>query len=561
MHILGETMSEDKKPSSENCDMDDKSETDNDIDADDFFDAEDVHKDEKEGNLIKLDELSILKKELRDLQDRVKILESTQKDNFNECDSRLEILEDYNENEEMNRWEDLKDNSESNAKNIEELERQVQDLFNTSNDYECKIEKLTNTTEELQKSVESNIAVDRRNINDIKYIVENSLKFVYEKLKKDVEGQEKKKLDITNALFGLINLIENIDKNVYMKLDDLKNKIKKLSEENEEFEKIFYDNFSSLCHGLHKKDDSPGNIFATTRAREQTGCLKLKFKSQEIIKLPYYSTEICARILTVDSLSPGKVKSKILGTDAEEKVVLLVGVTGAGKSTLIDAIANFYYNVRYEDKFRLSLVVLSDAEKKKQGNQATSQTDEITVYKLPYLKNGNAKGFKLTIIDTPGIADTRGISQDKKIIEKLRYLFEDGRISFLNSVCFVSNAGNARLTAGQKYIFDSLITNFGVDLVNNIIGLFTFDDGGQAKAIDAFKEARIGLTANFKFNSQAMLHQRMYQTPVNKTIMMTMEAQDCVQFQHFYQNCDDFFGTLSRFVIVFVLCMYIRLPQ
>ena len=221
-------------------------------------------------------------------------------------------------------------------------------------------------------------------------------------------------------------------------------------------------------------------------------------------------------------------------------------MTGAGKSTLIDAIANFYYNVRYEDEFRLQLVDLLEDEMKKTKNQAVSQTDEVTVYRLPHLPGGNAKQVKLTIIDTPGVADTRGIKQDQKLLDKLSVLFDSGKVPTLTSICFVSNAGSPRLTDGQRYIFDSLITNFGKDLRDNILGLFTFDDGGTPKALDAFQAANIGLSSWFKFNSRAMVEERGQTGKVTKTIMMTEEARNCVQVQQFYRNCDTLLGTLSN---------------
>ena len=479
-----------------------------------------------------------------------------------ECMKRIECLENVIKsekgcNDDKHKIKDLK--FEEYARKFENIDEHIIEAFGSFNENEKELDDLrkgVNKLENWQK--ESNVQIQNigKIFNNFKQIVESMLGLYDEKNKDDVKAMIELRKAMAETLTRVSTLFLGIDTNVCKKINEMTIKIEDLSRESKEFERIFSNNFASLTHEQSKKNHSPGNILHLQVRKSQ---LKLTFR-KEIIKLPYTSKEICARILTVDGLSQGYINDlksnlnpynafKKLVSKEDEKVVLLVGVTGAGKSTLIDAITNFYYNVRYDDPFRLALIDLLDAEKKKKGNQATSQTDEITVYKLPFLENGNAKGFKLTIIDTPGVADTRGISQDKKIIEKLRYLFEDGRISFLNSVCFVSNAGNSRLTAGQKYIFDSLITNFGVDLVNNIVGLFTFDDGGPAKATDAFIEAKIGLTAHFKFNSQAMINLRTHQTPVNKTIMMTMEAQDCVQFQHFYNNCDNFFGILSRYHI------------
>ena len=57
--------------------------------------------------------------------------------------------------------------------------------------------------------------------------------------------------------------------------------------------------------------------------------------------------ETVARILPMSSKTSCNVMNKI----ETEKTILIVGVTGAGKSTLIDAIVNFIFNVRYEDRW------------------------------------------------------------------------------------------------------------------------------------------------------------------------------------------------------------------
>lgn len=43
---------------------------------------------------------------------------------------------------------------------------------------------------------------------------------------------------------------------------------------------------------------------------------------------------------------------------------MLVGVTGTGKSTLVDGIVNFVMGVSFDDPFRFTLVQLEEEEKK-----------------------------------------------------------------------------------------------------------------------------------------------------------------------------------------------------
>ena len=178
------------------------------------------------------------------------------------------------------------------------------------------------------------------------------------------------------------------------------------------------------------------------------------------------------------------------------------------------------------------MVVLSDAEKRKQKNQAVSQTDNITIYKIPCLEGGNVP-YALNIIDTPGVCDTRGIKQDKALLPKLETIFspENKYVSSLDAICFVSLAGRARLTDDQRYSFDKIVTSFGKDMRDNIFGLFTFDDGTNPKALDAFREAEINLAAHFRFNSVAMMGDAKQSEKVDRNIMVTSEATTCVQFQ------------------------------
>lgn len=50
-----------------------------------------------------------------------------------------------------------------------------------------------------------------------------------------------------------------------------------------------------------------------------------------------------------------------------EKTIILVGATGSGKSTLVDAIVNYVMGVNFDDPFRFTLIQLEDEEYKTQN--------------------------------------------------------------------------------------------------------------------------------------------------------------------------------------------------
>ena len=93
--------------------------------------------------------------------------------------------------------------------------------------------------------------------------------------------------------------------------------------------------------------------------------------------------------------------------------------------------------------------------------------------------NGNPP---ITIIDTPGFGDSRGMKFDEKIIEMIRDLFKNW-IDSVNGICFVASASSPRLTSTQKYIFSSIVSLFGNDIAENFIPMLTFCDGKEPQIL------------------------------------------------------------------------------
>ena len=192
---------------------------------------------------------------------------------------------------------------------------------------------------------------------------------------------------------------------------------------------------------------------------------------------------------------------------AKEMVVLVVGQTGAGKSTQIDGMINYILGVKWGETVRFRVVNELQTVTKESLNAggAASQTDAITAYKIPAVK-GSPVQSNVTIVDTPGFGDTRGLHFDQKIVDQMKRFFNgmSDHVSILTGVCFVAPASAARLTEAQQYVWNAILGLFGKDIVDNVLLCFTFADGEKPQALEAVKAGGIPMKAFFKFNNSAL---------------------------------------------------------
>ena len=169
----------------------------------------------------------------------------------------------------------------------------------------------------------------------------------------------------------------------------------------------------------------------------------------------------------------GEKGMQLQGKTVPEKVMMVVGSTGSGKTTTINAMINHITGVQWKDDFRIKMIheLSSNQGTATIGNQAHSQTQFVSCYTLPYVE-GLEIPYNLTVVDTPGFGDTRGIYHDKAITEQIRRFFNtkgSAGIDHVDVIYFIAQAGISRLTPTQQYVFDRIMAMFGKDIKKNIL--------------------------------------------------------------------------------------------
>ena len=187
--------------------------------------------------------------------------------------------------------------------------------------------------------------------------------------------------------------------------------------------------------------------------------------------------------------------------------ILLLGQTGVGKSTFINAFANYIINDTLEqavnDEMQVmipfsfsyadrdtsnikTIVIGKDNEHEKISIESHSNTQLCSSFVFPI---GNRN---LRFIDTPSVGDTRGIAQDAKNFQEiLTYITQ---YEHLNAVFIMLKPNEERSTELFRFCVNELLRHLHVNVKDNIVFVFTnardafFMPGSTKKLLEVLLE-------------------------------------------------------------------------
>ncbi|CAJ0552407.1 Ff.00g063860.m01.CDS01 [Fusarium sp. VM40] len=186
----------------------------------------------------------------------------------------------------------------------------------------------------------------------------------------------------------------------------------------------------------------------------------------------------------------------------EDLNILILGETGVGKSTWINAFINYLSHESVDDaleaenfkwvipcsfqtqtvadgRFVETEIKIGSSQSEKDGSGGQSATQSTKVYTVDIGKT------RVRLIDTPGIGDTRGVDQDNSNMNDILSVLRT--YDNLHGVLILLKPNAARLTVMFRFCIKQLLTHLHRNAANNIVFGFTNTRGSNYKPGDTFK--------------------------------------------------------------------------
>ncbi|KAK5640081.1 hypothetical protein RI129_010892 [Pyrocoelia pectoralis] len=180
-----------------------------------------------------------------------------------------------------------------------------------------------------------------------------------------------------------------------------------------------------------------------------------------------------------------KLQTLKVSSEIRDVNILLLGETGVGKSTFINAFFNYLQYPTLKKARKGHFVTLIPAkftitdenyeERVIRVGEDTNELVEIGVSATQscrsYVYPIEGSKVRIRLIDTPGIGDTRGINQDNMNFENILSFI--GEMKQLNAICILLKPNNSRLTVMFEFCIKQLLSRLEKSASRNLIFIFT----------------------------------------------------------------------------------------
>ncbi|KAL2860103.1 hypothetical protein BJX68DRAFT_275519 [Aspergillus pseudodeflectus] len=189
--------------------------------------------------------------------------------------------------------------------------------------------------------------------------------------------------------------------------------------------------------------------------------------------------------------------------EPREVNILILGETGVGKSTFVNAFVNYLtfssldeglkdpklnciipcsFTTQVVDQHGRMIskdVVVGRDKDEVDGSKGDSATQKATVYPLYF------RDTLIRLIDTPGIGDTRGLEQDKQNMANMLAILRN--YPALHGILILLKPNNARLGVMFRFCVKELLTHLHTSAAQNMVFGFTNTRGSNYTPGDTFK--------------------------------------------------------------------------
>ncbi len=255
-------------------------------------------------------------------------------------------------------------------------------------------------------------------------------------------------------------------------------------------------------------------------------------------------------------------QTKVPGLGLPDIRIAVVGRSGSGKSSIINTLTNIFEGRRYDEErvFAITQTLSIEVEDKpkiielksnihafkdkqtdlKNGNQSESQTQHSNIYSF------RTENCNISLIDTPGIGDTRGFDQDKKNIKSVVEALKASEK--FNAICLVFKGTDQRVDQSLKYLISQYQSLMTKESQNNIVVCFTFvDNPNNVPAKKALVDGGVisADTPTFNFDNSCLIPLSEYELKTQKS-KKKLEDSETNKWESNYFNAQKMILRISK---------------